>query len=449
VIERYLSVTAITKYLKKKIDMDPHLKHVWIKGEISNFKHHSRGHMYFTLKDEQTRLQAVMFARNNRHLKFQLESGLNVLIKGHISVYEPYGSYQLYVTEVEPDGTGALYLAYEQLKEKLRNEGYFKEERKRTIPVYPQHIGIVTSLSGAAVRDIITTVNRRHPSTRLTVIPALVQGTEAAQSIANAIQRANELNMFDVLIVGRGGGSLEELWSFNEKVVADAIYYSNLPVISAVGHETDTTISDLVADLRAPTPTSAAELAVPSKLELHETIAAHIRTLNKQLNYQLKEQQARLKRLDESYAFRYPKQSLADKEQTFDKLYDRLIDQMDRLVHIKHEQYETVDNRLHVQHPAQQVADWKEKYIKLNEQNHTHMKTLYEQNVERYRVLIDKLSLVNPLNIMQRGFAIPYTDDESIIRSGKDLQKDDSLRLRFKDSLVDCRVVDVKEIEDD
>src|SRR5690625_4337323 len=337
--DRYLTVTALTKYIKRQFDRDAVLNDVWIRGELSNFKHHSRGHMYFTLKDEQSRLQAVMFASNNRHLKFQPESGMNVLIKGYVSVYEPYGQYQLYVTDIQPDGTGALYLAYEQLKEKLRKKGYFSEERKRTIPIYPKHIGIVTSSTGAAIRDILTTLKRRYPIAKTTLIPATVQGDQAAPSIKQAIERANALNMFDVLIVGRGGGSLEELWGFNEEQVADAIYNSNIPVVSAVGHETDTTISDLVADLRAPTPTAAAELVVPSQDELKQTIQQYRRFLDRQMITLIKDQKARLDQMRESYAFRYPERALADKEQSFDKLYDRLNRQIKDTVHRKNEQF--------------------------------------------------------------------------------------------------------------
>lgn len=253
-IDKYLTVTAVTKYIKRKMDTDPHLKQILIKGEISNFKQHSRGHMYMTIKDSQTKIQAVMFAGNNRFLKFKPENGMNVLIKGEISVYEAYGQYQLYINQMEPDGIGSLYLAFEQLKEKLQKKGYFDPSIKKNIPLYPEHIGVITSPTGAAIRDIITTLRRRYPIVKITVIPVLVQGPNSPYSIKLAIEKANEIGGFDTLIVGRGGGSIEELWSFNEEIVAEAIYRSKIPIISAVGHETDVTISDFVADLRAPTP---------------------------------------------------------------------------------------------------------------------------------------------------------------------------------------------------
>src|SRR5690625_3380696 len=242
----YLTVSALTKYIKRKLETDKHLRNIWLKGEISNFKYHNRGHMYLTIKDEQSRIQAVMFASQNRRLTFMPEDGMHVLIRGEISVYEPYGQYQLYIHQMEPDGLGSLYLAFEQLKEKLSKQGYFDERHKRAIPTYPKHIGLVTSPTSAAVRDMITTIKRRFPITRITIIPAIVQGEQGPESIVQGIEKANQLGIFDVLIVGRGGGSIEELWCFNDERVAMAIFHPKIPVISAVGHETDITISDFI-----------------------------------------------------------------------------------------------------------------------------------------------------------------------------------------------------------
>ena len=219
---KYLTVSALTKYLKRKIELDPHLQEVWLKGEISNFNHHRRGHMYLTIKDDNSRINAVMFAGDNRNLKFTPEDGMNVLIKGNIGVFEPYGNYQLYIKNMEPDGIGALYLAYEQLKEKLRSAGYFEKQHKRPIPKFPNHIAIITSPTGAAVRDIITTIQRRYPIVQLTVIPVQVQGDDAADSIQGAIEFACKSGKFDTIIVGRGGGSIEDLWCFNEIQVIEA-----------------------------------------------------------------------------------------------------------------------------------------------------------------------------------------------------------------------------------
>ncbi len=262
----YITVTEVNKYIKEVINDDLLLKKVYLKGEISNFKAHSRGHFYFTLKDENSRINAVMFSFNNRNMKFTPYDGMKVLVTGKIDVYEASGAYQIYVEEMLEDGIGALYVAFEQLKEKLAKEGLFDKSKKKKIRRIPKRIGIVTSPTGAAIKDILTTIKRRYPVCETILFPALVQGENAAGDIANKIKLANNLKdklELDTLIVGRGGGSLEDLWPFNEEVVARAIYDSDIPVISAVGHEIDITISDYVADLRAPTPTAAAELAVP------------------------------------------------------------------------------------------------------------------------------------------------------------------------------------------
>ncbi|MED4602401.1 exodeoxyribonuclease VII large subunit, partial [Paenibacillus validus] len=261
------SIKELNRVIKNKLEADDALQNVWVRGEISNFTHHSSGHMYFTLKDADSRLKSIMFASYNQRLGFIPKEGTKVLACGNISVYERDGAYQFYVTQMQPDGIGSLYLAYEQLKKKLEAEGLFAPERKKPIPAFPRAIGVITSPTGAAVRDIIITLQRRYPSVPVLLYPVLVQGKQAAPSIVRAVEEMNRLNEVDVLIVGRGGGSLEELWAFNEEIVARAIYASVLPVISAVGHETDFTIADFVADLRAATPTAAAELAVPHHLE--------------------------------------------------------------------------------------------------------------------------------------------------------------------------------------
>lgn len=312
--KRYLTVTALTKYLRRKIETDKHLRNVWLQAEISNFSHHSRGHMYFTLKDENARLSAVMFSFQNKFLKFKPENGMKVLVKGEINVYEPQGQYQIYVQSMEPDGIGSLYLAYEELKKKLAKEGLFDEQRKKPIPSFPSHIGIITSPTGAAIRDILTTIERRFPFVKRTLLPVNVQGRQAAPSIVKAIERANASD-FDVLIVGRGGGSIEELWAFNEEQVARSMSASNIPIISAVGHETDFTISDFVADLRAPTPTAAAELAVPSMIELHKHLTQLTSRLNYHLTQDVKRKKEQLAALENTYAFKYPIQLNKQKEQ--------------------------------------------------------------------------------------------------------------------------------------
>lgn len=342
--KRYLTVTALTKYLKRKLETDKHLRNVWLQAEISNFNHHSRGHMYFTLKDQNSRISAVMFSFQNKFMKFRPENGMKVLVKGEVNLYEPQGQYQLYVQAMEPDGIGSLYLAYEELKKKLTQEGLFQEERKKQIPSFPKHIGIITSPTGAAIRDILTTIERRFPFIKRTLLPVNVQGRDAAPSIVKAIEKAND-ESFDVLIIGRGGGSIEELWAFNEEQVARAIAKSSIPIISAVGHETDFTISDFVSDLRAPTPTAAAELAVPSMLELHNQLTHLENRLNYHLNAEIKRKKEQLRSLENTYAFKYPVQLTQQKEQDFDRLVAGLDRNMRILLDRKEQQFERRKNR--------------------------------------------------------------------------------------------------------
>ena len=267
----YLTVSQLTRYIKYKLDNDTNLQEVYLKGEISNFKAHTRGHFYFTIKDEGSRINAVMFASSAKNVKFTPEDGMKILVKGKISVYEATGGYQIYVNEMTEDGVGNLYVAFEQLKKKLANEGLFSESHKKKIPRIPERVGVITASTGAAIRDIISTINRRFPLVEVILFPALVQGENAKEDIVRQIKRAEDYKL-DVLIVGRGGGSIEDLWAFNEEIVARAIYDCPIPVISAVGHEIDFTIADFVADLRAPTPTGAAEIAVPDKKDISNYI---------------------------------------------------------------------------------------------------------------------------------------------------------------------------------
>lgn len=443
--DKYLTVTALTRYIKRKIDMDRHLQNIWLKGEISNFKHHNRGHMYMTIKDEGSRVQAVMFAGNNRFLKFHPENGMKVLINGSISVYEANGQYQLYINAMEPDGIGALYLAYEQLKEKLQKKGYFNPEHKKPIAKYPNRIGVITSPTGAAVRDIITTIRRRYPLTEVVVFPVLVQGPKAAASIKHAIELANEMKGIDTLIVGRGGGSIEELWSFNEEIVAQAIYESVIPVISAVGHETDTTISDFIADLRAPTPTGAAELAVPSREELLERFSQLESRLIREMYQKVDFQNQKLKSIVSSYAFRYPAELIKQKEQELDGRMERLHRGFQLQLKDQMTSFQTLYNRLQIQHPEKQIEQAEHSLKELSTLNHRLMTQALEKNQLNFRNLLEKLSLVNPLAIMKRGFALPYNDKGEIIRSVQETAEKDLITIEMNDGRLDCRVLTVKE----
>ena len=443
--DKYLTVTALTRYIKRKIDLDSHLQNIWLKGEISNFKHHSRGHMYLTIKDEQSRIQAVMFAGNNRHLKFIPENGMKVFIRGNISVYEANGQYQLYINEMEPDGLGALYLAYEQLKEKLLKNGYFDKAHKKQIPLFPQRIGVVTSPTGAAVRDIITTIKRRYPIVEVVVIPVLVQGPNAAVSIANGIEHANTVGGFDTLIVGRGGGSIEELWSFNEEIVAAAIYRSEIPIISAVGHETDTTISDFTADLRAATPTGAAELAVPSQVELKNHISQLNQRLNREMNRQLDFHMRQLESLKSSYAFRYPKELIKQKEQELDNQLENLERNIQLQLKEKKSSFQIAYNRLQLQHPKQQMEQAAKALKDVTGKHQLIMSQIVDTHQLSLVNLLDKLSLVNPLEILKRGFGLTYSDDGELIKTVQNVNEKDRITIKLNDGDLNCKVLTIKE----
>lgn len=443
--DNYLTVTALTKYIKRKFDTDPHLKDIWLKGEISNFKHHSRGHMYLTIKDDNTRIQSVMFVGNNRMLKFTPENGMNVLIKGEIGVFEPYGQYQFYIQQMEPDGIGSLYLAFEQLKEKLHKQGYFEQIHKKELPRFPKNIGVITSPTGAAVRDIITTIKRRYPIVKTTIIPVLVQGPNSAKSINKAINSANEQGGFDVLIIGRGGGSIEELWSFNEEIVANAIFKSSIPIISAVGHETDVTISDYIADFRAPTPTGAAEIVVPSQLELLDKIHGMQRSLTRIMNDNVTSSIKNLNRMKQSYAFRYPKQLTIQKEQELDKHVERLEKVLSNEWKRKRDALTSLNTRLVTHHPKRQLNRANKDLKQFVKQANHHTNEIVEQKTVRLKNAIEKLSLLNPLETMKRGYAIPYTQSGEIINSTFDISKDDQLIVRLSDGTLECRVLKVKE----
>lgn len=440
---KYLSVSALTKYIKRKIEIDPHLQTVYLKGEISNFNHHSRGHMYLTIKDNQTQIKAVMFAGNNRNLKFTPENGMEVLITGNIGVYEAYGQYQLYIRNMEPDGVGALYLAFEQLKEKLNKAGYFKEENKKEIPKYPHHIGIITSPTGAAVRDVLITIKRRYPIVKTTVIPTLVQGDLAIEAIVESINLANKLNKFDVIILGRGGGSIEDLWAFNDVAVAKAIYKSKIPIITGIGHETDITISDYISDLRAPTPTSAAELAVPSLTELVANNKQYKERLLRSINQVFRENKNNLNDLKQSYVFRNPKQLFLNKEQQLDQITDKFKNNLKILLTNKQNQFSTIKQNFTFQHPENKINSARETLNRLNESNKRNLERIYTYHENRFTSEVDKLILLNPLTTMSRGFSLAYkTKDKSLIKSVEEVELNDEIDVKLKDGILSCEILD-------
>lgn len=441
---KYVTVTALTKYIKRKFEVDPHLQDLWIKGEISNFTFHSRGHMYFTLKDENARIQAVMFAGYNRYLAFKPENGMKVLVRGEISVYEPSGNYQVYVKEMQPEGIGNLYLAYEQLKKRLEEEGLFAHDHKKPIPKFPRYVGVITSPTGAAIRDIITTIRRRYPIVKLILFPTLVQGEHAAASIVRSIEKANELGCLDVLIVGRGGGSIEELWAFNEESVARAIFSSKVPIISAVGHETDFTIADFVADLRAPTPTGAAELAVPHLTEVLERIGQRRVRLIRVMKEKMAYESERLKRVQKSYVFRNPGKLYEQKEQQLDILMERLQRQATRLIEQKHERWMQAYVLLQKHQPSEKVAKAREKQQMLAKLLEREIDSILKQKQMAFTSLLSKLHALSPLKIMERGYSLIYKEKQ-LVKSIHQLQPGDSIKIRLQDGNLDCQVWGIEE----
>lgn len=441
---RAISVTALTRYIKKMFDANRHLQDLWLRAEISNFKKHSRGHMYMTLKDANARIAAVMFAQDNRWLSFEPEDGMKVYVRGDVSVYEPYGQYQFYIKEMLQDGVGNLYLAFEALKKKLEKEGLFDPAKKKPLPTFPRNIGIITSPTGAAIRDLFTTIKRRFPAAQITVYPVLVQGANAAPSIAQAIRRANEDRVVDVLIVGRGGGSIEELWAFNEEIVAREIFASELPVISAVGHETDFTIADFVADLRAATPTAAGELVVPNRSDVEARLNERTARLVSAVKRRIEKEKERLRRFDESYAFRQPRQILRQKEQDLDRALERLTAAMTRHVRERRQQIDHAGRLLSKHHPRERALRLQKDHAALHERLTRAMSVQLERRRARMQSAIGQLNALSPLGIMERGYALPYKSG-ALVHSVKTVSAGDPLDVRVKDGWLFCRVLDVKE----
>lgn len=438
----YLSVQALTAYIKKKFDVDPHLRKVYVKGELSNVTHHTSGHLYFTLKDEKSRIRAVMFKMEANRLKFRPENGMKVLITGDVSVYEASGQYQLYANQMEPDGIGALYLAFEQLKEKLAEEGLFNEEWKSPLPYFPQTIGIVTASTGAAIQDIYSTISRRYPLAKMILFPATVQGKNAALSVAQAIEQANFYSELDVLIVGRGGGSIEDLWAFNEEVVARAIFSSRIPIISAVGHETDTTIADFVADRRAPTPTAAAELAVPAKEELMDRILDRKHALYRSFTYRVKQEQERLTALQNSYPLQFPERLYRPFIEKHLHLEERLKRNAESLTRRDEMTLNHMIGRLQQYSPANAIQHGKMELDGLTNRLITTANYQVGRQQDRFTSTLRILTSLNPLQIIERGYSIVYREDE-VQKSAEQLNKGDSLQIKMHDGIVNATVESV------
>jgi exodeoxyribonuclease VII large subunit len=437
---QYLTIQALTKYIKRKFDKDPHLSGIYVKGEISNFKRHSSGHMYFTLKDERARILAVMFSSANASMKFTPENGMNVLVRGEISVYEAGGQYQIYVKEMQPDGIGDLFLAFQQLKEKLDKQGLFDEAGKRPLPKFPRKIGVITSPTGAAVRDIITTIERRYPIGEVLIYPALVQGERASRSIADCIKKANENEEIDVLIVGRGGGSIEELWAFNEEIVALAISNSSVPVISAVGHETDFTIADFAADMRAPTPTAAAELAVPHIDDLLERVLSRKVLLMRGMKERLNSERARLKNVSSSIVFRNPRRLYEQKIEAVDRLTEQLNRNQQMRMQMQRDKLWHLASNLKRVHPGKLLEQKSEYHQRMIKHLHTNFSTILRQKQSDFSRTISTLEALSPLKIMDRGYSLVYSQEEKLVKTKDVVKEGEKVTVHLQDGKLHCRV---------
>lgn len=444
----YLSVSALTKYLKRKFDYDPYLGKVYLTGEISNFRLRPNAHQYFSLKDDHAKISAIMFKSAFNKLKFEPEEGMKVLVVGHISVYEPSGSYQIYVERMEPDGVGQLYQALEQLKQKLAKEGLFNAPKK-ALPEIPKQIAVVTSPSGAVIRDIITTVRRRFPIAQITLFPALVQGNEAAVDIANQINRVNQIGGFDTLIIGRGGGSIEDLWPFNEEIVARAIFNSQIPVISSVGHETDTTIADLVADQRAATPTAAAELAVPRLDQLLAELATDQVRLTNGINGILNRYQTNLTHLIASPIFKQPQRIYESYSQRLDTLTTRLRQNLSQQLHQQRELLTVNQSRLKLATPLTKIQQAQQQ-LELNSMRLNQvMKNIISTPTQQLKLLAESLDHLSPLKILSRGYTYTTDDSGKLLTSVNQIEvgTKQSFTVHFKDGQASVTPIQVKREE--
>lgn len=441
----YISVTALTKYLKRKFEADPHLDRVYLTGEISNFRPRPNAHQYFSLKDNQAKISAIMFKGAYQKLKFQPKEGMKVLVVGRISLYEASGNYQIYIEHMEPDGVGALYQALAELKEKLAREGLF-DSPKKLLMKYPKRIAVVTSPSGAVIRDIMTTIERRYPITELVLFPTVVQGDKSAADICRNLERIEASGNFDTVIVARGGGSIEDLWPFNEERVARAIVNLSIPVISSVGHETDVTIADLVADVRAATPTAAAELAVPVLTEELMRIREKEGRLVKSFQHLLTIQKRRLHNTQESFVFKQPERLYEGFSIKLDLLKGRFQNAGQSLVRSKKEQFKQVSHQLLLQTPIHRVNQEQQKLGQLKENQNRVMKELLQKKDRQFNQAIQSLDLLSPLKTMGRGYSY-LTNEQGVISEVTDIKIADKLTVHLVDGELDMTVDQVRKNE--
>lgn len=411
-----LTVTDINNYIKNIVDGDFFLSNVTLKGEISNLKFHTRGHLYFSLKDENSKINAVMFNYKNLGLNFIPKDGMNVIVKGKVSVFTTGGSYQITVSNMKEDGIGNLYILFEELKRRLQKEGLFSPEHKKKLPRIPKKVGVITASTGAAVKDIISTINRRFPLTEIILFPTLVQGVGAKENIVKMINEANKTDV-DVIILGRGGGSIEDLWAFNEEIVARAIYNSTKPIVSAVGHEIDFTISDFVSDMRAPTPTGAAELVVPSKVEIQSYLNDYKGRIISVINKKIKSYTDTFSKLKNTYILKNPISMYEIDEQKLDNMLEKL----GSIMTYKLEREKSELNNL-------------SKMISPNMLNRLDKEKIKLENIET------KLNLLNPENILKKGYSLTLVEGK-IVKSINSVKKGSIIDTKFSDGIIKSEVL--------
>ncbi|GAA0352559.1 exodeoxyribonuclease VII large subunit [Alkalibacterium iburiense] len=445
----YLTVSQLTTYVKRKFDYDPYLERVFVKGEISNYNPKRRNsHQYFSIKDQGAKLSAVLFLKEQRRLAVELEEGMSVLAVGRLSVYEKTGVYQLYIDHIEPEGLGQLYAAYERTKKKLAEEGWFDAERKKPLVRFPKKIGIITSQSGAVIQDIRTTIERRFPIVQLYLFPTVVQGDKAADSIVNSIRQADQMGDLDTLIVARGGGSFEDLFPFNEERVALAIAHAQTPIISSVGHETDTTLADLAADVRAATPTAAAELAVPVLIEENGKIDLTRQRLIQAMTALIRHQKERVDRLEQSYIFRQPRRLYDGYSQNLDQLTTQLIQIVDQQVKDEKQQVALLNQQLKGYNPSAHLNQANRDITQLTHQLTRATKQVIQNEDKQINHLIDSLDYLSPLKILSRGYAIAQTEG-TVVKSIKQVKENDVLAITVSDGQITAQVQSTEEREEE
>ncbi|MFI3377142.1 exodeoxyribonuclease VII large subunit [Mammaliicoccus sciuri] len=441
-MDKYLSVTAITKYIKYKFDQDPHLLNVFIKGEISNFKRHSSGHLYFALKDDKGVLSAMMFKSSANQLSFNPKEGDQVLVEGRIGVYESRGAYQIYVQSMQLDGVGLLYEKFEALKKELAEKGYFDQEHKLSIPKYPKKIAVLTASTGAAIRDICSTLDKRYPLAEQVLMSTLVQGKGAKDNIINNIKEADSMGV-DVIIVGRGGGSIEDLWSFNEREVVEAIYHCKTPVISAVGHETDTTLSDFVSDVRAATPTQAAVIATPDINALYQLISNARQYLTKHITQSIQQDKHKLKQLSSYYKLKTPSLLYDQETQKLDELQKQLSRNLEQTVTRNNHKLDILQNKLRITPIYNKTFQFRQDFDRLNMLQTQLVNRIISKKRQALTSKLAQLDALSPTQIMLRGYSIIEKDDK-IITSKNDLKIDDDITINLKDGKINANVKEIR-----